>query len=444
MKNTKIIFTAESAKHAVPILSGLVFFLCGLGVLCGKAFCGELKFRFQPGDKFYLLSVTEQTTTRVVDGNQQVFTQTVRLGCDLDIEEVQADGRAWAKYSYRQAALKLKGPASPDASRGGPAGRRGLAEGGQDVSVEYDSDANQPKISSRALPLAGVLGEGFYIRITPQGRIDKINGLQAVVSSAKSKVPNIPNKDQINQTIDNQFSEAGIKRELENQMAVFPDVNVVTGPASARFGETGDPCLATRVTGDESAFGETSPAGGRRATIWSRTEQMDEEEVMVEWTFRLKESRTHFGTSSSTTSKVPETIGRQTEPVTESPNGCGIAIIDVNIVIRPAAAARETVSGGVRMRREVSGQGAGQIEIDESTGRIINSVLTQDFVDEIKTSSEGPVRRIPPVSEPATRHIVKTFKMDKRPASPAADNPAVSPDLVGEGPAPGAQSPNKP
>jgi hypothetical protein len=385
MKNTKIIFTAESAKHApwnsrnsrdqvleIPkeflrAENFLVFFLCGLGVLCGKAFCGELRFRFQPGDKFYLLSVTEQTTTRVVDGNQQVFTQTVRLGCDLDIEEVEADGRAWAKYSYRQAALKLKG---------------------QDVSVEYDSDANQPKISSRALPLAGVLGEGFYIRITPQGRIDKINGLQAVVGSAKSKVPNIPNKDQVIQTIDNQFSEAVIKREMENQMAVFPPSGVPRTDANV---VTGDPCL-----------------------IWNRTEQMDEDGIVVEWTFRLKESRTHFGTSSSTTSKVPETIGRQTEPVTESQNGCGIAIIDVNIVIKPTAAAQETVSGGVRMRREISGQGAGQIEIDESTGRIINSVLTRDSVEEIKTSSEGTVRRIPPVSEPATRHIVKTFQMTRR------------------------------
>jgi hypothetical protein len=293
----------------------------------------QLQFRFQPGDKFYLLTVTEQTTTRVVDGNQQVFEQTVRLGCDLDIEEVQGDGCAWAKYSYRQAALKVKG---------------------QGVSVDYDSDANQPKMSSWALPLAVVLGEGFYIRITPQGRIDKINGLQTVVGSAKSKVPNIANKEQIIQTIDNQFAEAGIKRELENWLAVFPDANAVTG----------DPCL-----------------------IWSRTEQIDEEEVMVERTFRLKESRPSLG---------------------------GIAIIDVNIVIRPAAAAQETVSGGVRMRREVSGQGAGQIEIDESTGRIINSVLTQDSVEEIKTSSEGPVRRIPTVSEPVTRHIVKTFRMNKR------------------------------
>jgi hypothetical protein len=335
----------------------------------------ELRFRFQPGDKYFLLSVAEQTTTRVVDGNQQVFTQTVRLGCDLDIEEVEADGCAWAKYSYRQAALKIKG---------------------QGVSVDYDSDANQPKMSSRALPLAVVLTEGFYVRITPQGRIDKINGLQTVVGSAKSKVPNIANKDQVIQTIDNQFAEAGIKREMENQMAVFPpsgvprtDANVVTGPASARFGETGDPCLVTRVTGDE-----------RRATIWSRTEQIDEEEVMVERTFRLKESR-----------PSPRLVSRDAEA---GPSLGGIAIIDVNIVVRPAAAAQETVSGGVRMRREISGRGAGQIEIDESTGRIINSVLTQDLVEEIKTSSEGPVRRIPPVSEPTTRHIVKTFQMTRR------------------------------
>jgi peptidoglycan hydrolase-like protein with peptidoglycan-binding domain len=317
----------------------------------------QLRFRFEPGDKFFLVSVNEQTTTQVVDGNQQVTSQTIRLGCDLDIEEVEEDGCAWAKYTYRQAAMKIND---------------------QGVNIAFDSDANQPKVPPLALPLATAVGEGFYIRITPQGRIDKINGLQAVASSAKAKVPNIATRNQVVQAIDKQFSEAVVKRELEDQMAVFPDANAGTGPASARFGETGDPCLVTRVTGDEQP-----------ATTWNRTEQVDEDKIVVERIFRLRER----GASGDTP---------------------GIAVIEVNVVIRPAANVIEQVAGGVRTRREISGQGAGQLEIDEATGRIINKRLTRDTVEETKVSSEGQVLRIPPVPGPTTKHIVKTFQMITR------------------------------
>jgi len=362
MKNTRIIFTAESAKHTpwnsrnsrdqvleIPkeflrAEKFLVFFLCGLGVLCGKAFCGELKFRFQPGDKFYLVSVNEQTTTShpalgVVDGNERVASQTIRLGCDLDIEEVEEDGCAWAKYTYRQAAMKIND---------------------QGVNIAFDSDANQPKVPPLALPLATAVGEGFYIRITPQGRIDKINGLQAVASSAKAKVPNIATRDQVVQAIDKQFSEAVVKRELEDQMTVFPDANA------------------------GAAEGIEMPSRSR--TTWNRTEQVDEDKIVVERTFRLRERRAPGDT-------------------------LGIAVIDVNIVVRPAANADEQVAGGVRTRREVSGQGAGQLEIDEATGRIINKRLTRDTVEQTKVSSEGQVLRIPTVPGPTTKHIVKTFQM---------------------------------
>jgi hypothetical protein len=344
-----------------------------------------LRFRFQPGDRFYLVSVSEQTTTQVVDGNQQVASQTTRLGCDLDIDEVEENGCAWAKYTYRRVAMKITGSG---------------------VNVEFDSDANaalrsggalrstsQPKVPLQAQPLAVVVGEGFYVKITPQGRIDKINGLQSVVGSAKAKVPNMAGRNQVIQAIVSQFAEAAVKRELEDRLAVFPDLNSVTG----------DPCLVT------------PPSDGRgdeeRVTTWSRTEQIDEEKIVVERTFRLKERRV--------SGDMP-----------------GVAVVDINIVIRPAADVDETVRSGVRIRREVSGQGAGQIEIDESTGRIMNERLTQDSAEEIKASSEGPVRRIPPIPEPTTKHIVKAFQMIKR----DSEKPHASPTPGG---AEGSQ-PNQP
>jgi molybdopterin-binding protein len=303
MKNQKPIFTAEAAKNAEIFL---LFFLCGLGVLCGEAFCDELRFRFAPGDKFSLVSVMEQKTF----------------------------------------------------SPGEPAQERGLAKGGP-------GDANQPKVPSQAVPLSLVLGESFYVRITPQGRIDRINGLQAIVSSARGKIPNMQGRGQIIQAVVGQMDEVVLKRVLEEQLAVFPDLSSAAEAKS-------DACAAP----DEIKVGYT----------WSRSERSDEDKTVSEWTWRL--------------AAMP-VAGRG-------------AVIDVNLIITPDANADEMMMGDVKARHEISGRGTGQIEIEQSTGRIIKSILTKDLVEEIKLSAQGLILRPPPAPEPTRTHIVTTFQMIKQ------------------------------
>ena len=46
------------------------------------------------------------------------------------------------------------------------------------------------------------MGEELYLRITPQGRIEKINGLQALITSAKAKMGNFAGADKVSQGID--------------------------------------------------------------------------------------------------------------------------------------------------------------------------------------------------------------------------------------------------
>jgi hypothetical protein len=167
----------------------------------------------------------------------------------------------------------------------------------------------------------------------------------------------------------------------------------------------------TRVTGDEQP-----------ATTWNRTEQVDEDKIVVERIFRLRERRPApiLEPNAQPSSKV--VVADQISKfgsIPQSQNWCWV--IDVNIVIRPAPLRQESqgqgeeqVVNGMRMRREVSGQGTAQLEIDEATGRIINKRLTQDTAEETRAFSEGQVLRIPPVPGPTTKHIVKTFQMITR------------------------------
>jgi hypothetical protein len=230
-----------------------------------------------------------------------------------------------------------------------------LNKKGPNVDIKFDSSENPSKIPVEVLPLYLAIGESFYIKITPQGRIISITGLPALISSAKANTPFMTARGQVLEAIDRNFDEKSIKQRLEEQLAVFP-------PA--------------KKTNDASSAGSFE---------WTRTEEVNEEPRQVQlWLYQLKQRRD------------------------------GIAVIDVNVAISPAGDLNEVIMAGVKVRREVSGSGSGSIEIEEATGRIINEKVTIRTVDVIKASPEGPVLRLPPVRPPITSSFVTTFQMIKR------------------------------
>jgi len=304
----------------------------------------------------------------------------------LDIEEVSEDGNAWAKLTYVKTALNVKGggadasfdsdvnlrsaPANVASTPASPASAESKAKPG----LPKAASTAQPRyntVPQQAMPLVLALREGFYMQITPQGRIGKINGLQAIVNYARGKMPNSDIKPQVIQAVERQFDEAIIKKELEDQFAVFPP-SAVPG-LDANLAPQRDVCEPVIEVGN----------------TWSRSEQVEEDDngspVITEQTFRLKERRPG-----------------------------GIAVVEVNIVVQPSGNAQEIVVGNFKARLQIRGRGSGQIEIEESTGRIINSTLTEDLIEETKFSPQGMMLRIPPNPEPTHRHIVTTFQMTSR------------------------------
>ena len=237
------------------------FLICFVAAMfCSVAMADSLKFKFAPGDKYSLVSDTEQRTARVVDGNERVAEKTLRLECDFDIEEVDEAGFAWGKYTYRRAAVKVKSP---------------------ELNFVFDSDVNELRTPIQAMPLRMVVGEELYLRITPQGRIEKINSMQAFIATAKAKIGNFAGADKIGQAIDQQFTEPVLRRVLEDQMAVFPEPN-----------KEGATWVRTDVL-------SSAEAG------YPKVEQVEEANMVFERTFRLN----------------PDKSGRDR-----------IAVVDVNLV----------------------------------------------------------------------------------------------------------------
>jgi hypothetical protein len=377
MKNLELRIEKEELRIAGRDYQFLIlnskFLICFVGAMfCSVAMADSLKFKFAPGDRYSLVLVTEQKMARVVDGNEQTAEQTVRFECDFDIEEVDENGRAWAKYTYRRTAIKVKS---------------------SELNFVFDSDVNQLKTPIQAVSLRLVVGEGLYLRITPQGRIEKINGLQALVTYSKAKIGNFAGAGIVSQAIDQQFSESAVRRVLENQMAIFPEPNQ---------GGT------TWVRTDVLSFAEAG---------YAKVGQIEEANTVFERTFRLNPDKSGPG---------------------------GIAVVDVNLVIKSAStpvlstpASEQAATTGTKASREVLGEGAGQIEIEEATGRIISSKMTQDIVERVKYVAQGPMLRPPPASEPITTHMVTTFQMTRReppvPSKVEGDKPARPADVNKKG-----------
>ena len=334
------------------------FLICFLGVMfCSVAMADSLKFKFSPGDRYSLVSVTEQKMARVVDGNERAFEQSTRLECDFDIEEVDEAGFAWVKYVYRRVIMKGKSP---------------------ELNFAFDSDANQFKTPIQAMPLRLAVGEELYLQITPQGRIEKINGLQVLITSAKAKMSNFAGADKIGQGIDQRFAEPTIRRELEDQLRVFPEPNE-----------------------GESTWSHTEILSSAEAG-YAQAEQIEEANIVFERTFRLNPDKSGQG---------------------------GIAVVDVNLVIKSASTpvlSTTVPESSIRANREILGEGTGRIEIEEATGRIISSKMTQDTSERVIYIAQGPTLRLPPAPEPSTTHTVTTFQMTKiegaKPAPPADAN----------------------
>jgi hypothetical protein len=321
---------AEDEQFNLVCFKNFAFYILIFTFLCRSAAADTLGYNFKPGDKYLLTSVTEEKITRTVDSNEQVLNRTTRFECDFDIDEVDENGLSWAKYAYRRTGQKATGP---------------------DIDVDFDSNISTKTISRQSLPMLLVIGEGLYIRISPQGRVAQINGLQAVISNVKSNIPRVSDRDKlaINNFIDEMLSESTIKRTLEEQLAVFPDSN--------------------------------------HKSQWTRTVEVPSKKIEQKWSYRIKSNKDGI--------------------IIVDVNLESTSSADTDEVVRGGMKYRRQTSGW--------GQGRIEIDLNASgTQPIIKSVITQDLTEELKGFSQGPVLRVPKIAEPIQTHLVSTFLMTRR------------------------------
>lgn len=352
--------TVRHDYHLLILNSQFLIYLAVL-LLCSNSVAETLRFKFALGDKYSLVSAIDKKTLRVIDGNELPSEQTSQVECVLEVEDIDETGNAWTKYTYERVILKSQS---------------------KDLKLDFDSDAPGPKTPIQVMPFQLALGESVYLLITPQGHIEKINGLKALVTSAKARIGDISGADIVSQGLDREFSEQVVRRSLEDQFRVFPDSN-----------------------NEGTTWARKKPLSAADMGYATMT-QISEVNTVFERTFRLNAEKSEQN---------------------------GVSVVDVNLIIRPETASVTDTQASDQpiivptiATREISGSGAGRIEIENATGRIINSKMTQDMVERVKMTTQNQMLRPPSGPQPATTHMVTTFQMTKidtaKPARPTDTN----------------------
>jgi len=198
----------------------------------------------------------------------------------------------------------------------------------------YDSSKKDSTISPELQWFAPLLEESFSLTITPEGLISEIKGLDKVRSNVRQKLPQGQMQELAMSSLKSWLNEQALRERIENSMAIYPDKPVGVGDSWSR---------------------NTAYSIGSAMILENR------------WT--LKERKN------------------------------GVAVIEVVSTIKPNPQAKPTEMGspGVTSSSEFTGNQQGLIEMQESTGLIINSKINQQMSGQTTITRPGVPDEVTPM-----------------------------------------------
>jgi Tol biopolymer transport system component/formylglycine-generating enzyme required for sulfatase activity/DNA-directed RNA polymerase subunit RPC12/RpoP len=277
----------------------------------------QYKLKFEKGRSYYVRVISDSNSVYEVKGQQSVSEVTSGFGYSFDVNEVDEKGNGWVDCTVDWVKLMRKAPM---------------------IDVTYDSSKKTSRVPPLAQSVVMYLGESFSAKMTPQGQVEELKGLEKLHRNIEKKMPKGRMEQQILQTLDSEELANSIKDLFLSPMAVYPDKPVGIGDS------------------------------------WSRT-----------------------GFLSSRRSFILENKWMLQD------RKAGIAIIEASATIKsqPDAVQRQDV----KVKYDMSGKQAGQIEIKESTGQIICSKITQDLSGQAHADATAIRMKT---------YAVTTFEMSKR------------------------------
>jgi len=175
----------------------------------------QLQLRLQEGESHTIKVLTDQNISQTIQGQRHDIIQTTGTGHTFDVEEVDADGNALVKVTYRSVLFKQDGPMG---------------------KIEYDSSNPPAIIPPMAMGFAALVGQSFSMMISPDGHIIDVQGVDAMLTHVMKKldIPEGPMKVSIEESLKNQFGDQALTEIMESMMAIYPEKPVGIGDSWTR------------------------------------------------------------------------------------------------------------------------------------------------------------------------------------------------------------------
>lgn len=266
----------------------------------------ELRLRLQQGETYKLRVTADQKISQTIKGLPLNMTQTIAIGFSYSVSQVEADGTASGKVTCQSLLYKMDGPLG---------------------KMEYDSSNPSADVPPMLKGFAALVGESFLMKISSDGRIQDIQGADAMMERAVKRLDVVPQatRESIERVMREQLGSQALKEKIENVVAIYPDKRVGIGGSWQRNVATflGFP-------------------------------------MILEHTLTLKAYKD------------------------------GVATVGVRSVIKPNPEAGPVTIGAGRINFSASGEQEGTIDLQQTTGWPLRGKLTQRFSGQI-TAVDVPV-----------------------------------------------------
>ncbi len=263
----------------------------------------QLKFSLKKGESYKLKMSTDQKISQDIMGMKQDMTQAFTMVFRHDVEAVDDKGEATIKVTYESVSYKSESPMG---------------------KVEYDSTKPPAEVPAMAKGYAALVGQGFTMKMTPNGTLTDIKGIAAMLENMlkKMELPEGPEKALIEKNLKKQFTDEAMKEQMQSSLAIFPDKPVGVGDSwEKKFSGMGMfPCIVENT-----------------------------------WTLKSRKD--------------------------------GVATIDVISKVKPDPDGKPVDMGVVKLTYKLSGEMSGSTKVKESTGWAVSSKIKQKISGTVKMES---------------------------------------------------------
>ena len=177
--------------------------------LCGStASAVELRLQLEEGKTYYQRMKADQQMEQEVMGGEQTVRHEVGSGLKMEVLDVDAQGNMRLRNTYNWALFKQSGPMS---------------------SVDYDSARQPGQVPVGAEGFAALLGQGYTITLSPQGKVLDVNGVEELQQAVQDELPAGVAGTPMMNALQPYISEQGISELAKATFAIYPANEVGPG-----------------------------------------------------------------------------------------------------------------------------------------------------------------------------------------------------------------------